>query len=191
MPSTKVIKPNSLDIKTKIIEVKPRRTENPGSLQTKIIGKKRASSCSRCIQTNKCEKTSRSQTHAQASKCERKGKTVPAPPLKSREKQAEKKEQQATEKRVIFEIQSHKAFTVFPPNPKKRNEIQKNAEAELAALEDLRLSRAMGYISLTPGTVGGSLTLEEVRSKQQQEMQMKRRPKQVKRNHLETFPVLG
>lgn len=30
------------------------------------------------------------------------------------------------------------------------------AEAELAALEDLRLSRAMGYISISPSTVGES-----------------------------------
>lgn len=32
------------------------------------------------------------------------------------------------------------------------------AEAELAALEDLRLSRAMGYISISPSTVGESFT---------------------------------
>ncbi|XP_073796669.1 uncharacterized protein isoform X1 [Danio rerio] len=54
------------------------------------------------------------------------------------------------------------------------------AEAELAALEDLRLSRAMGYISISPSTVGGCLTLEEVRAKQQQDLQIKRRQKQVK-----------
>ncbi|XP_054879840.1 synapsin-1-like [Poeciliopsis prolifica] len=51
-------------------------------------------------------------------------------------------------------VQSHKAFTVIPPNPKKRREIQKKAEAELAALEELRLSRAMAYVSINPSSVG-------------------------------------
>lgn len=37
------------------------------------------------------------------------------------------------------------------------------AEAELAALEDLRLSRAMGYISLAPSSVGESLTFLHLR----------------------------
>ncbi|XP_029979292.1 epithelial-stromal interaction protein 1 isoform X2 [Sphaeramia orbicularis] len=77
---------------------------------------------------------------------------------------------------------SHKAFTVIPPNPKKRQEIQRKAEAELAALEELRLSRAMAYVSINPSSVGGCLSLEEVRLKQQQEMiQAKRKPKQVRR----------
>uniref|UniRef100_A0A3B3VHF4 Translation initiation factor IF-2-like n=1 Tax=Poecilia latipinna TaxID=48699 RepID=A0A3B3VHF4_9TELE len=75
---------------------------------------------------------------------------------------------------------SHKAFTVIPPNPKKRREIQKKAEAELAALEELRLSRAMAYVSINPSSVGGCMSLEEVRLKQQQEMmQAKRKQKQV------------
>ncbi|XP_039983507.1 uncharacterized protein zgc:194621 [Xiphias gladius] len=65
---------------------------------------------------------------------------------------------------------SHKAFTVIPPNPKRRREIQRQAEAELAALEELRLSRAMAYVSISPSSVGGCMSLEEVRLKQQQEM---------------------
>uniref|UniRef100_A0A3B5PSW6 Transcriptional regulatory protein AlgP-like n=1 Tax=Xiphophorus maculatus TaxID=8083 RepID=A0A3B5PSW6_XIPMA len=74
----------------------------------------------------------------------------------------------------------HKAFTVIPPNPKKRREIQKKAEAELAALEELRLSRAMAYVSINPSSVGGCMSLEEVRLKQQQEMmQAKRKQNQV------------
>uniref|UniRef100_A0A4W4H626 Uncharacterized protein n=1 Tax=Electrophorus electricus TaxID=8005 RepID=A0A4W4H626_ELEEL len=73
---------------------------------------------------------------------------------------------------------SHKGFTVFTPNPNKRKDIQKKAEAELAALEDFPLSRAMGYVSLTPRPVGGRLTLEEVRIKQQQEMKIKDNKKQ-------------
>ncbi|XP_019749428.1 uncharacterized protein LOC109530273 isoform X2 [Hippocampus comes] len=67
-------------------------------------------------------------------------------------------------------IHSHKAFTVIPPNPKKRRDIQKKAEAELAALEELRLSRAMAYVNIQPSSVGGCLSLEEVRLKQQKEM---------------------
>ncbi|CAK6973081.1 uncharacterized protein zgc:194621 [Scomber scombrus] len=74
--------------------------------------------------------------------------------------------------------QSHKAFTVIPPNPKKRREIQRKAEAELAALEELRLSRAMAYVSINPSSVGGCMSLEEVRLKQQQEMMQARRRKQ-------------
>uniref|UniRef100_A0A673ASX0 Uncharacterized protein n=1 Tax=Sphaeramia orbicularis TaxID=375764 RepID=A0A673ASX0_9TELE len=52
----------------------------------------------------------------------------------------------------------HKAFTVIPPNPKKRQEIQRKAEAELAALEELRLSRAMAYVSINPSSVGKEMT---------------------------------
>ncbi|XP_029955082.1 transmembrane protease serine 13 [Salarias fasciatus] len=70
---------------------------------------------------------------------------------------------------------SHKAFTVFPPNPKKRRDIQRKAEAELAALEDLRLSRALSYVSISPSSVGGCLTLQQVRLRQQQEMLQARR----------------
>uniref|UniRef100_A0A3B5AWU4 Uncharacterized protein n=1 Tax=Stegastes partitus TaxID=144197 RepID=A0A3B5AWU4_9TELE len=54
------------------------------------------------------------------------------------------------------------------------------AEAELAALEELRLSRAMAYVSINPSSVGGCMSLEEVRLKQQQEMmQAKRKHKPV------------
>ncbi|XP_043961129.1 atherin [Gambusia affinis] len=88
-------------------------------------------------------------------------------------------------------IQSHKAFTVIPPNPKKRREIQKKAEAELAALEELRLSRAMAYVSIHPSSVGGCMSLEEVRLKQQQEMmRAKTKQKQVRKQLVEETPVL-
>ncbi|XP_053198783.1 uncharacterized protein zgc:194621 [Scomber japonicus] len=89
--------------------------------------------------------------------------------------------------------QSHKAFTVIPPNPKKRREIQRKAEAELAALEELRLSRAMAYVSINPSSVGGCLSLEEVRLKQQQEMMRARSRKRlqvVKQQVLEQTTVL-
>uniref|UniRef100_A0A8C6T3P2 Uncharacterized protein n=1 Tax=Neogobius melanostomus TaxID=47308 RepID=A0A8C6T3P2_9GOBI len=78
---------------------------------------------------------------------------------------------------------SDTAFTVIPPDPKKRLEIQKKAEAELTALEELRLSKAMAYVSISPSAVGGCLSLEEVRQKQQQEMvQTKRKPREVTSN---------
>ncbi|KAL4631077.1 hypothetical protein GN956_G14844 [Arapaima gigas] len=83
--------------------------------------------------------------------------------------------------RPLLKSQSNKAFTVFAPNPKRRHEIQRKAAAELAALEDLRLSQAMAFVSITPSTVGGCLTLEEVRNRQQQEMKMRKIPKQSKR----------
>lgn len=86
---------------------------------------------------------------------------------------------------------SSKAFTVIPPNPKKRREIQKKAEAELAALEELRLSRAMAYVSINPSSVGGCMSLEEVRSKQQQEMMLaKKKQKPMKKPVLEETSVL-
>ncbi|XP_061569272.1 uncharacterized protein zgc:194621 isoform X2 [Cololabis saira] len=92
---------------------------------------------------------------------------------------------------VKYMIQSNKAFTVIPPNPKKRREIQRKAEAELAALEELRLSRAMAYVSIHPSSVGGCMSLEEVRLKQQQDMmQARRKHKQVKKVMEET-PVLS
>lgn len=79
-------------------------------------------------------------------------------------------------------VRRHNAFTVIPPEPKKRLEIQRKADAELAALEELRLSRVMAYVSISPSTVGGSLSLEEVRLKQQQEMvQAKHKPKRIKK----------
>ncbi|XP_034416049.1 uncharacterized protein zgc:194621 [Cyclopterus lumpus] len=87
--------------------------------------------------------------------------------------------------------ESHKAFTVIPPNPKKRREIQRKAEAELAALEELRLSRAMTYVSINPSSVGGCLSLEEVRLKQQQEMmRAKRNQKPVRKQLVEQTAVL-
>uniref|UniRef100_A0A3Q3X047 Uncharacterized protein n=1 Tax=Mola mola TaxID=94237 RepID=A0A3Q3X047_MOLML len=72
-------------------------------------------------------------------------------------------------------VQSHRAFTVIPPDPNKRREIQRKAEAELAALEELRLSRAMAFVSINPSSVGGCMSLEEVRLKQQQEMMQAKR----------------
>ncbi|XP_041119388.1 uncharacterized protein zgc:194621 isoform X2 [Polyodon spathula] len=75
-------------------------------------------------------------------------------------------------KYINYCVYNHCAFTVIPPDQKKRNELQKKAEAELTALEDLKKRRSTGRVSITPSTVGGSLTMEEVRRKQQEEMKM-------------------
>ncbi|KAK5849817.1 hypothetical protein PBY51_014122 [Eleginops maclovinus] len=102
----------------------------------------------------------------------------------------ELKEQQgviAENKRVSH---SNKAFTVIPPNPNKRREIQRKAEAELAALEELRLSRAMAFVSIHPSTVGGCMSLEEVRLKQQQEMMQAKRKQKPMKHLMEQTPVL-
>ncbi|AWP21105.1 Hypothetical protein SMAX5B_009689 [Scophthalmus maximus] len=95
------------------------------------------------------------------------------------------------EKDSFTDILNYKAFTVIPPNPKKRSEIQRKAEAELAALEELRLSRAMAYVSINPSSVGGCMSLEEVRLKQQQEMmQAKRKQKTTKKLATEQTSVV-
>nr|XP_057916328.1 epithelial-stromal interaction protein 1-like [Doryrhamphus excisus] len=86
-------------------------------------------------------------------------------------------------------IQSHRAYTVIPPNPKKRQEIQRKAEAELAALEELRLSRTMANVTIKPSSVGGCMSLEEVRLKQQQEMMQANR-KPIRKQRLEQTRVL-
>ncbi|KAK1168621.1 hypothetical protein AOXY_G9422 [Acipenser oxyrinchus oxyrinchus] len=78
----------------------------------------------------------------------------------------------AVQQKSPTKAQSYGAFTVIPPDQKKRNELQKKAEAELTALEDLKKRRSTGHVSITPSTVGGSLTMEEVRRKQQEEMKM-------------------
>ncbi|GCB74510.1 hypothetical protein scyTo_0003601 [Scyliorhinus torazame] len=53
-----------------------------------------------------------------------------------------------------------------PHSASPRPEIQ--AGAELAALEKLKC-RNIGHVSITPSTVGGTLTQEEVRRRQQQD----------------------
>ncbi|XP_054606939.1 uncharacterized protein [Nothobranchius furzeri] len=117
-----------------------------------------------------------SRTPRRASSCTRQAAADPKPldPIGC----SGQREQRGARTEPKVPVQNNKAFTVIPPNPKKRREIQKKAEAELAALEELRLSRAMSYVSINPSSVGGCLSLEEVRLKQQQEMmQAKRKPK--------------
>uniref|UniRef100_UPI00398E317D putative per-hexamer repeat protein 5 n=1 Tax=Pristiophorus japonicus TaxID=55135 RepID=UPI00398E317D len=61
---------------------------------------------------------------------------------------------------------SYGAYSVTVPDQKKRSDLQKKAAAELAALEKLKRQN-IGHVSITPSTVGGTLTQEEVRRKQQ------------------------
>ncbi|KAM4605964.1 uncharacterized protein ACJ7VT_016234 [Polymixia lowei] len=200
MPATKVIKPKPVETTIKTIEktkpVTAKSAIQPGA-QPKVLTlrKHRASSCQRSPHSNTtqntvtrrarstssapksiripskatpaCQKTTSTQKHAAVnSKAEVTTSTV-------------QKEERTARPKVQCVIQSHKAFTVIAPNPKKRKEIQKKAEAELAALEELRLSRAMAYVSINPSSVGGCMSIEEVRLKQQEEMmQVRGRQKQ-------------
>ncbi|KAF4095755.1 uncharacterized protein zgc:194621 [Onychostoma macrolepis] len=180
MPDTRLIKPKPVATKPKPVNKKASTAETTAettpAARTRDVGhrKNRASSCPRCTRDTeyKPKATERSNKVIQAKPAETSTRSKPA--------KYAPKEQPMPKTYALSEIHSQKAFTVFAPNPKKRQDIQQKAEAELAALEDLRLSRAMGYISISPSTVGGCLTLEEVRAKQQQEMQIKRRQKQVK-----------
>ncbi|NP_001129453.1 uncharacterized protein LOC795037 [Danio rerio] len=178
MPDTRLLNPKSVATNAKHSNKKATPVETTPAVRGRDAAhrKNRASSCPRCThhteykpktteRSNKAMKTKPTETspRTKPSKCAPKEQPMPK-----------------TYSHALYEIHSQKAFTVFAPNPRKRQDIQEKAEAELAALEDLRLSRAMGYISISPSTVGGCLTLEEVRAKQQQDLQIKRRQKQVK-----------
>ncbi|XP_041064202.1 uncharacterized protein zgc:194621 [Carcharodon carcharias] len=65
-------------------------------------------------------------------------------------------------------IHSYGAYSVTVPDKKKWSDLQKKADAELAALDKLK-RRNNGHVSITPSTVGGTLTQEEVRRRQQQD----------------------
>ncbi|KAM8731032.1 uncharacterized protein AB9X84_025604 isoform 1-T1 [Acanthopagrus schlegelii] len=190
-------------------------------LQPPAVRKSRASSCPRCPPPRgRCERGTGAQRTALRASCERRTRSSSTAPKttktttsnwprtnpacrtavthaavgpKCRETSAEpgQRDQRSVRTETKHTSHSHKAFTVIPPNPKKRREIQRKAEAELAALEELRLSRAMAYVSINPSTVGGCMSLEEVRSKQQQEMmQAKRKQKPMKTQLLEQTSVL-
>ncbi|XP_020349623.1 uncharacterized protein zgc:194621 [Oncorhynchus kisutch] len=224
MPTTRVIKQKPvIETKTRVVEVKtkPVETKPASTTQHKVTAprKPRASSCPRCIHSDRCETTkTQQQFKLCAPRCDRRARSTSTAPKstlsssksavlcqkptatspkstvtssKSKEaSQARQEEERSSRPRAHYVIQSHKAFTVIPPNPKKRIEIQQKAEAELAALEDLRLSRATPYVSIDPSSVGGSLSLEEVRLKQQQEMQTRRKQRQMKKYMFETSPVV-
>nr|XP_046227206.1 uncharacterized protein zgc:194621 isoform X2 [Scatophagus argus] len=204
--------------KTKPVKVRAAH-EAQSELQVPAVRKSRASSCPRCPQRDVCERSTGAQRTAFKTSCERRARSSSTvskttencpranpdhrratscvkhaaanpkcPQITACPGQSERRSVRAETKHAS---QSHKAFTVIPPNPKKRREIQRKAEAELAALEELRLSRAMAYVSINPSSVGGCMTLEEVRSKQQQEMmQAKRKHKPMKTHVMERTPVL-
>ncbi|XP_034061064.1 epithelial-stromal interaction protein 1 [Gymnodraco acuticeps] len=173
------------------------------------VRKSRASSCQRCPQREKGEGGTVVRGPARKPSCERSGRsssTAPRtatkwprtdPDYRRRGSSVDPKcrviEQQGVraESKHVSHSFSNKAFTVIPPNPNKRREIQRKAEAELAALEELRLSRAMAFVSISPSTVGGCMSLEEVRLKQQQEMmQAKRKHKSMMKQRMEQTTVL-
>ncbi|KAJ8394972.1 hypothetical protein AAFF_G00039230 [Aldrovandia affinis] len=184
MSNENVIKPKSVQVKTRSSETKTRPLETKPKTHT-YLRKNRALSCPRCHHSNESE-AKKAPVDGHGNKNERKPKPTTAS-LKPKLSTFDQKEQHVhrMQHKTIHEFPSGKAFTVIAPNPKKRHEIKQKAEAELAALEDFKLSRAMGYMSIAPSTVGGCLTLEEVRNKQQ-EMHMNRKQKQMKRCAPET-----
>ncbi|XP_056155221.1 uncharacterized protein zgc:194621 [Lampris incognitus] len=180
MPVTKTIKPAAVVPKTKTVERTKAMKSKPliePETQPKVLTPRRtrASSFPRCphadrcartrsgVSTTRCERRSRSTSRPTGSRpkanptCQ---KTTGSSKSEAKDWQAEKSpftaqrgEQRAAHPKAQCTAQSHKAFTVIPPDPKKRKEIQKKAEAELAALEELRLSRAMAYVSINPSSV--------------------------------------
>ncbi|XP_034004795.1 epithelial-stromal interaction protein 1 [Trematomus bernacchii] len=215
MQSTKVIKSKQVEATSKKPEKSKAgkvRTVNGTTSEPIVpaVRKSRASSCQRCPQREKDEGGTVVRGPARKPSCERRGRSSSTAPRTATKwprtdpdyrrrgssvdpKCRELKEQQGVraETKHVSHSFSNKAFTVIPPNPNKRREIQRKAEAELAALEELRLSRAMAFVSISPSTVGGCLSLEEVRLKQQQEMmQAKRKQKPMMKQLMEQTPVL-
>ncbi|KAM7369571.1 hypothetical protein PAMP_010888 [Pampus punctatissimus] len=189
MPATKVIKP-------KPVETTRKNTEKTGAereLKAPVVRKSRAASCPRCPQRGGCDGAAKTRSRSRSS--------APRPAATRTTTNPDHRKATSCVKLAAvscpvhrepkYESQSHKAFTVIPPNPKKRREMQRKAEAELAALEELRLSRAMAYVSINPSSVGGCMSLEEVRLKQQQEMmQARRKQQQVKKQVIQEASVL-
>ncbi|XP_023252681.1 uncharacterized protein LOC111647290 [Seriola lalandi dorsalis] len=217
MPATKVLKPQPVEATGKTVEKsKPAKvkavTGAESELKAPAVRKSRASSCPRCPQRDRCERATTTgtgtatSTTASKTTCERRRarSTSVAPKPTSSVKHGAvnprsrepttcpgQRQQRSVRPETKYASQSHKAFTVIPPNPKKRRDMQRKAEAELAALEELRLSRAMAYVSINPSSVGGCMSLEEVRLKQQQEMmEAKRKQKPMKTQVMEQTPVL-
>uniref|UniRef100_A0A3Q4GSU8 Epithelial-stromal interaction protein 1-like n=1 Tax=Neolamprologus brichardi TaxID=32507 RepID=A0A3Q4GSU8_NEOBR len=175
MPGTKVIKPKPVDTTRKPQERPKAAKEAQSELRVPAVRKSRASSCPRNPQPERCQRPTGgpqgSPSKPGSERRTRSTSTAPKPPqnCSTANRDCRRANHAAVEPKYQRE---DKAFTVIPPNPKKRREIQKKAEAELAALEELRLSRAMAYVSINPSSVGGCMSLEEVRSKQQQEMML-------------------
>ncbi|CAJ1082693.1 uncharacterized protein zgc:194621 [Xyrichtys novacula] len=216
MPATRVIKQTPVEPSGKTVDrARPVKVKAVNGAQSELkvptVRRGRASSCPRFSQKDKgqeggsgprrtglkpgCERRARSSSNAPRNKPDgrkvassvRSANMTPKCPRMS----LCQREQRGVRAEMKHAIQSYRAFTVIPPNPKKRREIQRKAEAELAALEELRLSRAMAYVSINPSSVGGCMSLEEVRSKQQQEMmKAKRKQKPIKNQVMESTPVL-
>ncbi|XP_041670329.1 uncharacterized protein zgc:194621 [Cheilinus undulatus] len=209
MPATKVIKQSAVEASRTVERTKGVKVKAVNGAQSELrvpaVRKSRASSCSRFEEGATAArrttlKLSRERRARSSSNTPRNNqdcrKTTSSARSNNVSQRCQKmnpcqREQRAVRKEAKQAIQNYKAFTVIPPNPKKRREIQRKAEAELAALEELRLSRAMAYVSINPSTVGGCMSLEEVRLKQQQEMmKAKRKPKPIKTLVMEETPVL-
>ncbi|XP_042337242.1 uncharacterized protein zgc:194621, partial [Plectropomus leopardus] len=174
MPATKVIKPEPVEATGKTPErpkpVKVRTVTGAQSeLRVPAVRKSRASSCPRCPPRGRCERRAGAQGAAVQRSSERRTRSSSTHPRADQDHRTAihaavnpkcrdmtsscLREQRGVRTETSRASQSHKAFTIIPPNPKRRREIQRKAEAELAALEELRLSRAMAYVSINPSSV--------------------------------------
>ena len=111
MPNTRVIKPKTVEIKPKIVDinVRSKTVESPPARRTKVIQKKRASSCTRynaSFNQHKTESTKPPTTNAHVLKCEKKGKTCATSSKPQNTPIGQKDERTTTkpEHRVIHEI---------------------------------------------------------------------------------------
>ncbi|XP_069368479.1 uncharacterized protein [Paralichthys olivaceus] len=166
MPATKVIKPKSAEASRKpgdepsAAEIRAARGADR-ELRVRAVRKSRASSCPRGPQQprGRCDRAP-----ASRASCEGRTRSTSAAPKAAahrtqtnpdhRRKPAGNQPRRPGEQRSVRpESPSHRAFTVIPPDPRRRRDMQRKAEAELAALEELRLSRAMVYVSINPSSV--------------------------------------
>ncbi|XP_047423646.1 uncharacterized protein zgc:194621 isoform X2 [Mugil cephalus] len=175
MPITEAVTPKPTESTRKSVErAKPAKTRAANSAESELkvpaVRKSRASSCPRG-RRERTTATTGLQGSASKTSCERRTRsicTAPKPAMnwpqttsslnhaavqpKCREMTTCQRDQRSVSAKGKYASQSHKAFTVIPPNPKKRREIQRR----------------------------GCLSLEEVRLKQQEEMmQAKRKQKSV------------
>ncbi|XP_055006998.1 uncharacterized protein zgc:194621 isoform X2 [Boleophthalmus pectinirostris] len=176
MSNPKVTKTNPLGTSKKPRErVKPLKVrETTGESELKLpcsVRGNRTASCSRCPPGESSEAASAGPKAAPNSQRRTRAASTPPKPVTQRcdaktgnkkpripDKQtAETKcsQQRAQDQGQLSSTRhSHAAFTVICPDPKKRLEIQKKAEAELTALEELRVSKHTAYVSINPSAEG-------------------------------------
>ncbi|KAJ4925603.1 hypothetical protein JOQ06_018329 [Pogonophryne albipinna] len=146
----------------------------------------RASSCQRCPQREKGEGGTVVRGPARKPSCERRGRsssTAPRTATKWPRTDPDYRRRGSSVDPKCRELIEQQGVRAESKHVSHRREIKKKAEAELAALEELRLSRAMAFVSISP-TVGGCMSLEE------EMMQAKRKHKPMMKQLMEQTTVL-